>query len=222
MQQYVLCDDFTKSEEINVDPQNKDLLNRFCVHSLNDLYNRFPIKLNMDITKIKDYSVLTLAHPFVRGERKYHGTKELQVKLAEISGFPLPEKFYFIHPWSDNQRYDERDFTLNECRSVIKFLERRKIKGVVINKSNDPWPVESEWVIDLTNKTDMLESIEILKHAHGFVGSASSFSVLASKFVSQENLVIKTPPSILNYWWKFYYAPYRTNEFCHANLEFLG
>lgn len=219
--QYVLCDDFTKSEELNTDPMNSNLIDRFCVHSLGDLYNRFPVSCNIDASQIKDYSVQLLANACVKNERFYTGISELKQNLADISHVELPKVFFFIHPWSDNQRYMERDFTLNECRAVVNYLSRIQIPGVIINKSSDMFPIQSKWIIDLTNKTDYFESIEVLKEAQGFIGSSSSFSVLASKFLEQENVIIKAPDSIRNSWYKFYYLPYTTNEFCHKSLMFL-
>ena len=222
-QQIVLCDDFTKSDEINADPQNAELINRFCVHSIDDLFNRFQVKVYpTDRHLIQDWSTSKFATKAVNGQMKYAGLKEItERKFANIDHLCLPSKFYFVTPWSDNQRYPERDLTVKECEAVIRFLENRKTPGVVFNASKDLWPVKSDWIIDLTNKTNMLESVEGIKAACGYLGTSFAFSVIAPKLFLGEDVHIKGPDGLVTHWYKFYYEPYKNNSSIHRSLEFL-
>lgn len=220
--QIVLWDKFTLSEDLNKNPTNINLVRNFCVHSLDDLYKRFPITQAFDRRQIVDYSVQPIAGDAVRGVRKYYGIPELKNRtIADVQHLPLPEKFVFIHPWSDNQRYPERDLSTQECSSITEYLDRNNLTGIVINKSINRFPITSPRILDWTNKTNFIESVELLRRAYGFIGSASSFSVLASKLLSNDFLFIKAPISIVDKWWKFYYAPYKENQICYTSLMAL-
>lgn len=217
------CNEFTPSEELNKNPTQKDLVDKFCVHSKQDLIERFPLLIPASsMLRAEDFTMMKIAQEAIDGKRKYNPLKEiLNSTIVEVDS-PYNFPYVFIHPWSDNQRYEERDFSNDECERVVKYLEKKNMYGLVINKSDDAFPVKSEWIIDATNKYTFLESIELLKKAKGgFIGTASVFSVLASKLFFPDSIIIKGSPELRRGWHLFYYAPHKYNYFIHPNLKFL-
>ena len=224
-----VCDTFTESEELNKNPNDIRLINRFCVHSMEDLVNRFPLKAKLP-EKILDLNLSKVAHEFKKGMRKYNppdtyiggnlsmlGSIEADKYLAS-KGI---EEFVFIHPWSDNQRYEDRDFTERDCEAVVSFCERERIVGVVINKSKDMFPIKSSYIIDATNETDLYTSLELIKQAKYFIGCSSSFSVFSAMIMDRKNIFIKASEGVRLAWNEFYYCPHKNTYFLNKNLEFL-
>lgn len=132
----------------------------------------------------------------------------------------MPENYYCIvnstpynRRWFNNQRY----FTQHEWNSVLNFLKTKGIKGVVLNIGNDFVP-NSPYVVNLTNKTTICESIEILKNSKGYIGVDSCLSVLAARLFDNNNLYIKSNNKHLYDWKHVYYHPKTNFNFLRRNL----
>jgi hypothetical protein len=185
------------------------------------LIKRFPLKVEpSELKEVKDYSFTGIAQNAVDKKRNYNRPKELlDQKLSDVR-FEYNE-FCFIHPWSDNQSQAERDFTEEEARSLDILLQKKNIKGAVINKSTKSFYFESDNIRDFTNQFNFLDTLEILKKAKYFVGSASCFSVFAAKFLPTERLFIKGHRFFKSGWHLFYYGPHLFNYFIYEDLNFL-
>ena len=82
--------------------------------------------------------------------------------------------------------------------------------AVVLNDQREFVP---QGLIDLSGQTTILEAIEILKHARGYIGIDSASSVLASQLFSGDNLKIKCVNPHGQKWQHIYFAP-------HTNIQF--
>jgi len=199
---------------------------------MSDLVNRFPLKNKLPNEPILDLNLSKVAHEFKKGNRSYTRPsiyldgnlstmgKELDYQFLSRIGME-GKPFVYIHPWSDNQRYEERDFTLEDCKAVVRFCENRKIMGIVINKSKDLFPIKSEYILDHTNNTDLYTSLELIKSCSYFIGCSSSFSVFSAMVLPRDKIFVKASDGVRLSWNKFYYCPHSNTYFLNKNLEFL-
>lgn len=222
-EEITVCDDFTPSEEINKNPWRPDLVEKFCAHSMQDLITyKFPLKIPLkDFHKAEEWTLKNFFNQVLNKERIYRYPRELMdVSLTRTEDFPF--SYYFIHPWSDNQRYEERDLSFHDCEKLIEFISKRKQYALIVNNSSEEFPIKSDWIIDKNKQYNFLQSIEILKKSRlGFLGTASIFSVIASKKFAAHDMHIKAASTMLNDWYKFYYAPHTKAHFIYQNLDHL-
>lgn len=130
-------------------------------------------------------------------------------KLCDTRGFNLPSKYYFIASSTSWTRFDcavcdishetscpktdnMRDFVDIDWVNTINILQKENIKGIVIGVT----PVPSKYasiplLINLTNKTSIIEAFEILKYAIGYIGIDTCFSVLASYTMPKNKVMVK-------------------------------
>lgn len=134
----------------------------------------------------------------------------------------IPDNYYCICPSTPyNQRYHKipRKFVGNEWNSVISFLQRRNTKGVVINIGLDHIP-SSHYLINLSNRTTLCQSIEVLKNSKGYIGIDSCMSVLAAKLFDNKdnNLHVKSNNDHCYRWKHVYFHPHIKFNFLKRNL----
>lgn len=110
-----------------------------------------------------------------------------------------------------------RNFTLNDWDFIVNCSKKSKFPLVILGLGEYFVPKESN-IIDLSNKTTFLESIEILKNGYGYWGIDSVFSVFATKVFPANRLMIKT----INTWCLkcayIYYAPFKEFPFLGEDL----
>lgn len=220
-EEVTICTDFTPSESINKNPYLREYVDKFCVLNKQDILRFKCLIAPEELDDVEDFSLQKMIEAKIQKRRKYHNLDIILKIKSKLKALPTPDKFIILHPWSDNQRYKERDFSIKECEAVTEYLEKRRLFGVVINKSNDCWPVKSDYIIDYTNKLNIFHSIDTMKYASGFIGCSSSFSVLAPKLYDINNIVIKAPEAFQYGWWKLYYEPAKFNYFLHTDLNFI-
>lgn len=127
--------------------------------------------------------------------------------LMTLGNLPNPVEFIIVCPCTINDRRDSgRDFKDYDWEFLKAYLTKRRCFGVILNIGDDPVP-EHPLLINLTNKTSFLESVEILKKASGYIGIDSSLSVLAAKVFSPPHLAIKSNNNHCYIWSAVYYAP---------------
>ena len=148
--------------------------------------------------------------------------------LVPIEKFCLPPSYFVIHPFSDFYlNTDLRNMTQAECGQAIHYLAAQRVSGVVLNKTGKPIAWNGASLIDLTNKTTVLEALEITKGAEGFIGCASFISVLASRTMPPLNLFIKgdrlISDGIMTYdEYDIFYAPIKTRGLLRGDLLDMG
>jgi hypothetical protein len=98
------------------------------------------------------------------------------------------------------------------------MLKSRGMYGVVINRGNEFIP-ENPYLVNLNNKTNIKEAVEVVKHAQGYIGIDSAFSVIAAKIFPPENISIK---SLNEHCYKFahiYFKPFKSFDFLKEQIR---
>lgn len=158
-----------------------------------------------DWERVSDWSIGVRFPKATNRELKYEGSSFLKYKLVDIQS--LPDKYIVICPDTTTDRsLPLRMFYPDEWQCVLNYLEYLNITGVVINVGSHPVPSHRQ-ILDLSNQTTLLESIEVLKGAMGYIGIDSFLSVLAAKLFSVPLLYIKGNGKHLEKWKHIYYAP---------------
>lgn len=166
-----------------------------------------------DWDEVKDLSILRF-FPEVRQKIwKYQGFKFLDIKL----NVELPEKFVVVVPDSGN-KYGYRDFNDADWEELIKFLNENDLFGVVLRKGKKLIK-KNKKIVDLSNLTDLKESIAIMQKAIGYVGIDSCLSVIATK-LNYSILKIKTNNKHLIDYKDVYYAPKSDFNFLDDKIVF--
>lgn len=167
--------------------------------------------------QVEDYSIHAVFARIRSGELSYQGSSFLTHKLAEVKQ-QLPDRFICIHPATEtDQDMPKRSFYPHEWNNVINWLDLINLPAVVVNKGKHPVP-EHNRLINLTNETNMLESIEILKRATGYCGVDSWLSVLAAKLFAPPLFYVKGNSPNLEANKSIYFAPKTQFPFIYKRL----
>lgn len=149
----------------------------------------------------------------------------LKYKIVSLENFNLPEVYYCISPYSSyNRKFNshdhnhKRDFEDSDWKSVIRWLSKRNAKGVILNVGEDSCP-KHDRLLNLSNKTSLAESIEILKASKGYLGVDSCLSVLAAMLFDIENLHVRSNNDHCYNWKHVYYYPQTNFDFLKNSLE---
>lgn len=175
----------------------------FCFH------NEQEVRRYFNLPSVQDWSI-EVRFPQLN-KQTFYGSSTLNQTLAECRTFPKP--YIIIVPDSPNQTRDYR-MNQNDWNKTIQTLEQQDKLGVILN-NGEPSKVQHERLIDLTNQTGILESIEILKKADGYIGIDSFMSILAVQKMDRGNIRIKSTNPHLYRHKEVYYAP-------HLTFPFLG
>jgi hypothetical protein len=196
----------------------------FCVVTLEDFFNAsqthgWDVNLGSIPKGIVDYSIAHVFPQIMNGYRKFNRCHILDHHLADISKFELPKNYAFVQPYSPNDRQGgNRDYTDHEWKSTLEFLRKKELKGVVVLNSNDYIPDDSS-IINLANKTNIAEAMEIAKHCHTYIGVDSCFAALVTKFLSDDRLFIKSVNDHYLNNFSIYAAPHVRSEFVCRDLS---
>jgi ADP-heptose:LPS heptosyltransferase len=190
----------------------------FAFHDKSEVSQQFD-NLPDDWPMVVDWSVNSKFNQIDEGLYEYNGSSLLKTKLAEVSKFNLPEVYLVLAPTSENnKKRSHRNFTSYEWAETLRYLDKYGLKGVLLGTSELGFE-KGDLVIDLTGKTTMSESLEILKGAKGYIGIDSSLSVLAAKLFD-EHLMVKSFSQHLWTWKHIYYAPKKTFDFIKPRVCF--
>lgn len=192
----------------------EDWSQRSAFYSLEELAQR--LGLPQLLAKVQDWSIVPTFPQIDAGRLSYVGSSFLEHTVADISGIALPRSYVVVCPYSENKE-DNRDFKANDWIAVLNQVRKAGSVAVVLNKGNDRVP-RSKYLVDLSNKTTLLESIEILKGARGYYGIDSCLSVLAAKLFDGGSLLVKSTNPHLAMWKHIYYAPKREFDFVKQTL----
>ncbi len=191
--------------------------NMFCFNSIEDM-GRKTGKIIYD-KNIIDYSISVVFLEIIKRRRIIYYSPLFKNILADISKFNLPEKFILVHPYSDNLPDKQRDFSNSDWKYIINMAVSCNLPCVVVGQGDRSIP-SSERIINLINKTTVLEVLEITKKAYSFIGSASFVSVFASKLICPNKILVKSVQSLIDgYWWKCYYAPINDVNILHSKFN---
>jgi hypothetical protein len=105
------------------------------------------------------------------------------------------------------EKWAYRKFGERGWEAVLRFMETAQITGVVLGVGCED--IDHPLVLNLSDKTNILEAIEISKGCSGYIGVDSIFSVIAAKVAPRHRVLVKTKPGvgIATTYAKAYYAP---------------
>lgn len=164
----------------------------------------------------QDLSISLVFKKIISKELPFQGSCLLRNKIANIDRFKLPKEYLCIAPHTDNCD-GLRNFTLEEWANVLKWLIHTNQVGVGLG-TNFTAPYEASCFINLVGKTTPEESIEVLKHAYGYIGIDSWLSILAAQLFEPNRLMIKSKNVHLWINKAAYYAPHQNFEFINKNI----
>lgn len=172
---------------------------------------RYVPMLPKDWNNTIDWSILHKFEEINAGMFTYGESSVLSKQLCPLK-MELPSRFVVICPASTNHpNMLERNFTDANWKMVINFIEKNQFIGVVLNTEEVPVPKHLK-IVNLTNRTNILESIEILKKSKGYLGIDSCLSVVAARLF-KKNLYVKSSNEHLHSWKHIYYAPRKDFQF---------
>jgi len=142
-------------------------------------------------------------------------------KLCEIDKFELPQEYVSISAWTwDRNMLSGRVFDIEDWYETIKILKSKNIKGVILN--NQKWYLDNLWFkeilkedcfINLIEKTNYFEAIEIVKNSKGFIGIDGSLSTIATQVLQEKSIMIKTNTgSGAHRFFNYYYSNLKTKD----------
>lgn len=175
---------------------------------------------NLDFNESDDWGIMEKFPLINMGLMKYNQSSFLNYHLADLNGFQIPPNFMAICPYSTDKRIHSRDFDDRDWAVVIYKLIKSNMRGIVLNTGNEYVP-ENPVIINLSNKTTILEAIEILKRAKGYIGIDSSLSVLAAKLFDYPQLIIKSQNDHCYNNKHIYYAPKTDFNFLGPHIDKL-
>ena len=180
--------------------------NRFSFFAF---HNEKEVRRHYNLPPVEDWSI-EVHFPYLANET-FYGSSTLTQKLAETTTFDKP--YIVIVPDSPNE---PRHYRMNQedWKKTIELLEQQDKIGVILNKGQ-PTDIQHNRIIDLTNKTTINESIELLKQSAGYFGIDSFLSVLAVQCLDRNKVRIKSRNDHLYRHKEVYYAP-------HLTFPFLG
>lgn len=164
---------------------------------------------------IEDYSIKKIFEE----NRPYYYSSFIKTNLSPLKKFRLPATYYCICPYSNNDKRDlRRDYDSADWGQTLNILKNRNSFGVVINIGDEPIPQDPH-IINLSNKTNIREAVEIVKHAQGYIGIDTAFSVIAAKIFRPENIIIKCLNDHCFKWAHVYFKPLTTFEFLKDKIK---
>lgn len=186
------------------------LVDKICAYQPEDLQQT----VRKLVAPVEDWSIAKIFNE----DRPYTYSSFTKYKLADIEKFNLPQDYYCICPYTNNDKRDlRRDYNATDWRETIRILDKKGVTGVIINKGAEAIP-QNKRLINLNNKTTVREAIEIIKSGHGYIGIDSAFSVIAAKMYNPENIIIKSLNNHCYRWAHIYYAPMKSFEFMKKTI----
>ncbi len=171
--------------EIIADYKNTTFYNKNDVSSH---MKQLKCPLPSDWERTEDWSISIKFPQIIDGLYPFCGSSLLE----HVETFRFIESDYFIIcPSTDTEIGTGRDFDENDWQYTIDYLEKNNKMGVVIAG----YPVlcpDNKYIIDYSGKSQIFETIGILKGAIGYVGIDSFISVLISQLFHKDKIMIKS------------------------------
>jgi hypothetical protein len=211
---------------------NFDILNRPGFNDVNEMFERLPyLKLLNKISQINVVDIKLFNHirqniikcnPKIEALNK--NNRFLKKKHCNIEKFNLPKNIMLVCPYTQDNRVDcilcdklhietynckaTRNFTTIDYYNTESILKKNKMIGVIVTDVESILPEEiKDSFINLSGKTSIEESIEILKASHGYIGIDSFLSIVASKIFTSNDVIIKSNNKHAYNWEKVYWYP---------------
>ncbi len=188
----------------------EQLVEKLCAYQPDELQNT----VRKLISGVEDWSIAKIFYE----NRQYTYSSFINCKLTSIEKFNLPKNYYCICPTSSNDKRDnKRDYNMMDWQCTLGILKSKNMFGVVINNDDSYIPIDNQ-IINLNNKTNIKEAIEIMKSASGYIGIDTALSVMAAKLFKKENIIVKSLNEHCYTWAHVYYTPHKTFEFIKKSI----
>lgn len=212
---------------------NFDILNRPGFNDVNEMFQCLPdlkllnkiSQLNVvDITFFSYIQNIINCNPNIGTLNK--NNRFLNKTYCDVKKkFNLPENIMLICPYTQDNRVQcilcdkmhtetnnciaTRNFTINDYYKTESILKNNKMIGVIVTDVESILPDKiKDSFIDLSGKTSIEESIEILKACHGYIGIDSFLSIVASKIFTSNDVIIKSNNKHAYNWENIYWYPF--------------
>lgn len=147
--------------------------------------------------------------------RKYVVSSLLTNKFADVE---VPNNPYvIIAPASSWGKWKDRNFSAQDWKQTIAFLEQHDLYGAVLMREVMSIPKHPR-LLDYQGKTNILESVELLKAAQGYIGVDTCWSVPATKLFPVQRLRVKTVSPHCKRWKHLYFAPLKDFSFLRDRI----
>jgi hypothetical protein len=160
----------------------------------------------------EDWSIVPTFPRMIRGELPFRGSWYLQNQIADIAHLGLPEEYIVVQAYSPNDGRLPRDFSDLDWQWLLSRLDRAGQTAVVLGKGGGPVP-EHPRILNLTDRTTVPESLEILKGAYGYIGIDSWLATPAAQLFDASRLLIRTRNLHLLLCRACYFAPHKEFDF---------
>jgi hypothetical protein len=137
--------------------------------------------------------------------------------LSSIHKLNLPPRYAVFVPFSSDKRDPNRDFTAKEFDAALAAADLAGLPLVLLNRDDARDPEFRDGVIDLQNQTNVFGSIDVTIGASLFIGVDSAMSVVASKILPAERLLVKCVNAHCRRWQSIYFAPHTSFDFLTAD-----
>ena len=211
---------------------NFDILNRPGFNDVNEMFERLPYlkllnkisQINVDIKLFKYMQNIINCNPKIEALNK--NNRFLNKIYCDVKKkFNLPENIMLICPYTQDNRVQcilcdkmhtetnnciaTRNFTIKDYYNTESILKSNKMIGVIVTDVESILPDEiKDSFINLSGKTSIEESIEILKACHGYIGIDSFLSIIATKIFTSNDVIIKSNNKHAYNWGKVYWYPF--------------
>jgi hypothetical protein len=212
---------------------NFDILNRPGFNDVNEMFQRLPyLKLLNKISQINvvDIKLFKYIQNIINCNPKIEALNKnnrfLNKTYCDVKKkFNLPENIMLICPYTQDNRVQcilcdkmhtetnnciaTRNFTIKDYYNTESILKSNKMIGVIVTDVESILPDEiKDSFINLSGKTSIEESIEILKACHGYIGIDSFLSIIATKIFTSNDVIIKSNNKHAYNWGKVYWYPF--------------
>lgn len=160
---------------------------------------------------VEDWSIATV----FPHDRPYAGSSLLTHRLADLQR--PPEPYVVILPASSWGGWNDRWFNEKDWQTCLDVLDKRDLSGLVIGRERWPMP-EHPRLVDACGLS-ILESVELIKGAVGYLGIDSWASVLAAKLFPSDRIAVKSVWGHCYDWAHVYFAPRIDFDFLRRTLE---
>jgi hypothetical protein len=147
----------------------------------------------------RDYSIFVVFHQ----ARTYTGSSWLMHRLCEPPKLDCGP-YAAIVPYTSWGRREGREFSAADWETCLRYLEAKDLRGVLLYSGPDVMP-EHPRLVNMANKTNIVEAVEILKGAVAYLGIDSALSVLAAKLFPR--IAVKTISAHTEKWKRLYFSP---------------
>lgn len=172
-------------------------------------------EISKNLEQSEDWSIYKKFSEINNNIHVYNNSTFISNKLTDIHKYNF-NNYICVCPYSNDKRQRNRDFNKTDWENALNIIKQKNKKAIILNEINEYIP-ECD-AINLSGKINLLESIEILKKADGYIGIDSCLSVIAAKLFNENDLIIKSQNRHCFDNKHIYYAPHKSFSFLKKTI----